>query len=52
MQNSFEEEYVDTLGIDLQVKNVEMDGLNLKLNIWDIAGETIFENNIDMKYFE
>ncbi|HLF29295.1 MAG TPA: GTP-binding protein [Anaerolineae bacterium] len=38
----FEESRVMTIGVDFQVKIVEVDGRSLKLSIWDIAGQDRF----------
>jgi Ras-related protein Rab-8A len=38
----FEESRVMTIGVDFQVKIVELDGRSIKLSIWDIAGQDRF----------
>ena len=41
-QNGYREKYINTVGIDFQIKNVKIENVNIKLNIWDIGGEAIF----------
>jgi len=38
----FEESRVATIGVDFQIKIVEVDGKPIKLSIWDIAGQERF----------
>lgn len=38
-QNKFEKSYLETLGVDITDKIVSVEGNNLKLVIWDIAGQ-------------
>jgi small GTP-binding protein len=38
----FQESRVATIGVDFQIKIVEMDGKSIKLSIWDIAGQERF----------
>lgn len=38
----FQESRVATIGVDFQIKIVELDGKSIKLSIWDIAGQERF----------
>ncbi|NWF97050.1 MAG: GTP-binding protein [Candidatus Thorarchaeota archaeon] len=40
--DSFEGEYLATIGTDIHVKTLEVDGLRVKLVVWDIAGQSDF----------
>lgn len=42
LTNEFSEDISMTLGVEFQVKIVEMDGQRIKLQIWDFAGEKRF----------
>ena len=42
--------YQPTIGVDFKVKNVESNGKNIKLNIWDTAGQEIFKSIIAYYY--
>jgi small GTP-binding protein len=46
----FEESRVMTIGVDFQVKIVEVDGRSIKLSIWDIAGQDRFGSFRDTFY--
>lgn len=46
----FEESRVMTIGVDFQVKIVEVDGRPIKLSIWDIAGQERFGSFRDTFY--
>jgi len=46
----FEESRVLTIGVDFQVKLVEVDGRAIKLSIWDIAGQERFGSFRDTFY--
>ena len=46
----FEESRVMTIGVDFQVKIVEVDGRSIKLSIWDIAGQERFGSFRDTFY--
>ena len=46
----FEESRVMTIGVDFQVKIVEVDGRAIKLSIWDIAGQERFGSFRDTFY--
>ncbi|KAF1881128.1 hypothetical protein Lal_00023161 [Lupinus albus] len=40
--NSFTTSFITTIGIDLKIKTVEVDGKRIKLQIWDTAGQERF----------
>ena len=40
----FQDSYVATLGVDFKLKNLELDGHRVKLQIWDTAGQERFRN--------
>lgn len=42
MTNLFVSDTKMTIGVDFEVKTVEMDGLQIKLQIWDFGGEERF----------
>jgi len=46
----FESSRVMTIGVDFQVKIVEVDGRSVKLSIWDIAGQDRFGSFRDSFY--
>jgi small GTP-binding protein len=46
----FQDSYVATLGVDFKLKNLELDGHRIKLQIWDTAGQERFRN-ITQTYF-
>ena len=43
--------YLSTIGIDFQIKNLEMDSKKIRLQIWDTAGEERFRN-IAKNYYQ
>jgi len=40
---SFSSSFITTIGIDFQIKSIEIDGLKVKLQIWDTAGQERFK---------
>jgi small GTP-binding protein len=42
--NLFEEDFLSTIGVDFKVKEINMDGKRVKLQIWDSAGQERFRN--------
>ena len=44
-------EYLSTIGIDFQIKNLEINSKKIRLQIWDTAGEERFRN-IAKNYFQ
>lgn len=43
-QNSFNDSYVSTIGIDFKMKKFTYDNFTLRLQIWDTAGQQRFKN--------
>ena len=41
--DSFNTEFISTIGIDFKVKTVELQGKKIKLQIWDTAGQERFQ---------
>lgn len=41
-ENSFNENFFNTIGVDFKIKTIQMDGQNIKLQIWDTAGQERF----------
>jgi Ras-related protein Rab-8A len=48
--DSFSSTFITTIGIDFKIKNVEIDGTRIKLQIWDTAGQERFRT-ITTSYF-
>ena len=48
--DSFSPTFITTIGIDFKIKNVEVDGKRIKLQIWDTAGQERFRT-ITTSYF-
>lgn len=44
------EEYYPTIGVDFKIKTVESNGKNIKINIWDTAGQEKFKSIISYYY--
>jgi len=40
--NFFAESYISTIGVDFKIKTVEIDGITVKLQIWDTTGQERF----------
>ena len=40
--NKFQEQFMTTIGVDFKTKKIEIDGQNVKLQIWDTAGQEKF----------
>lgn len=40
--DSFTPSFITTIGIDYKIRNVEMDGKRIKMQIWDTAGQERF----------
>ena len=43
--------YISTIGIDFQIKNIELNSQKIRLQIWDTAGQERFRN-IAKNYFQ
>ncbi|GAB5032545.1 rab gtpase [Nannochloropsis oceanica] len=48
--DSFSPTFITTIGIDFKIKNLELDGKRIKLQIWDTAGQERFRT-ITTSYF-
>ena len=40
--DSFSPTFITTIGIDFKIKNIDIDGTKIKLQIWDTAGQERF----------
>eukprot|EP01084_Bolivina_argentea_P306783 530180_1 len=40
--DTFETSFISTIGIDFQIKTIEVDGVRVKLQVWDTAGQDRF----------
>lgn len=40
--NTFSDSYINTIGVDFKIQNVEVNGERVKLQIWDTAGQERF----------
>jgi Ras-related protein Rab-18 len=47
----FKDDQKSTIGVDLKLKLLQMNGKNLKLTIWDTAGKNSF-NFLNFKIFQ
>ncbi len=50
-EDKFEESYTPTIGVDVTVKRVTIDGQEIKILLWDTAGQEVF-GRIRPMYFE
>mmetsp|Transcript_16898 Transcript_16898/g.21858 ORF Transcript_16898/g.21858 Transcript_16898/m.21858 type:complete len:197 (+) Transcript_16898:100-690(+) len=48
--DSFSPTFITTIGIDFKIKNVEVDGKRIKLQIWDTAGQERYRSLAPMYY--
>ncbi|KAJ5072769.1 small gtp binding protein rab8 [Anaeramoeba ignava] len=48
--NQFTDEYKETIGVDLKMEIIEIEGKTIQLQIWDVAGQDDFRSIIPM-YF-
>jgi Ras-related protein Rab-8A len=48
--DSFSPSFITTIGIDFKIKNIQVDGKKIKLQIWDTAGQERFRT-ITTSYF-
>ena len=42
--NSYQERFVSTIGVDFRCKNIHHEGKNVRLQIWDTAGQDKFQS--------
>ena len=47
---SFTENYINTIGVDFKVRTLEVNGKMVKLNIWDSAGQERFRTIVNTYY--
>jgi len=38
-ENTFQADYLSTIGVDFKIKRIEIDDYQTTLNIWDTAGQ-------------
>ena len=43
-EDSFQADYLSTIGVDFKIKRIELNGTQITLNIWDTAGQERFRN--------
>jgi len=43
-EDSFQSDYLSTIGVDFKIKRIELEGCQVTLNIWDTAGQERFRN--------
>lgn len=43
-ENTFQTDYLSTIGVDFKIKRIDCKGHPLTLNIWDTAGQERFKN--------
>ena len=43
VNNQFEENTLNTIGVDLKIKNIEYEGLIYRCQLWDTAGHERFK---------
>lgn len=46
----FSENYMSTIGVDFKVRTLDVNGSNVKLNIWDSAGQERFKTIVSTYY--
>merc|ERR1712216_477705 len=42
VDETYQESYISTIGVDFKIKTIELDGKVIKLQIWDTAGQERF----------
>ncbi len=50
VERAFRELYIPTLGVQVSLKKLEFDNIAIKFNLWDIAGQELF-NQIRDKFY-
>ena len=48
--DSFSPTFITTIGIDFKLKNIQLDGKRIKLQIWDTAGQERFRTITNAYY--
>ncbi|MCK5239605.1 MAG: GTP-binding protein, partial [Candidatus Thorarchaeota archaeon] len=51
LKGGFKRSYIPTLGVDFAQKSVQYDGIPTNMVIWDIAGQSLFEN-LRKRYYD
>lgn len=49
-ENEFSETYFNTIGVDFKMKTKEINNKNIKINIWDTAGQEKFRSLVSSYY--
>jgi len=50
VENKFEGDYLNTVGVDLKSQSLKVDGTLVRLNIWDTAGQEKFKS-VSKQYY-
>ncbi|CAF5125863.1 unnamed protein product, partial [Rotaria magnacalcarata] len=48
--NTFDESYLATIGVDFKISKIERNGITIKLQIWDTAGQERFRTIMSSHY--
>lgn len=48
--NTYTESYISTIGVDFKIRNITIDGQDVKLQIWDSAGQERFRTIMSSYY--
>ena len=48
--DAFNNTFISTIGIDFKIKNVDIDGTKIKLQIWDTAGQERYNMPLSPAY--
>ena len=51
LNNKFEDEYQSTIGVEFGAKNLEIDNINYRIQLWDTAGQEQFRS-ITRAYYQ
>lgn len=43
-EDTFQADYLSTIGVDFKIKRIQLEGCQVTLNIWDTAGQERFRN--------
>jgi len=52
VDDNFNQSHISTIGVDLKIKNMEYNNKNIKLQIWDLAGQERFKTITSSYYKE
>jgi small GTP-binding protein len=50
INNQFDDKYITTIGVKVNKKNIELDGQEVSLVLWDVAGE-VSQDKVPTSYF-